>query len=140
MRFYLTGIISSALLLMGCSGGKEAATQAENFLNAYLTADYQQAGALCTEEVNTYLKEALKEFLELPEETRERVREFSSKLKPEITGCEKMEDGTLKIYYSILSAPNPESGQETKAEPRLSGRSLVMTREKEGWRVSEICK
>lgn len=130
-------VLATFFLFNACSPkGPEPEQVTQEFLNAYLTADFSKAATYCTEKISGELQEAVKEINNLSEPLKKHITECAGKFTSRVDHIEKLGKGdTLLINYSIL-----ENGADsTLAESGIISSSLSLIKDNSGgWKVAKL--
>lgn len=132
MRTIIKSLLAAMLVIAlaeSCSNGtKEAASVASDFLNAYFSTDYQGAAACCTEDLSKTLMEAVEDFYNMEDDTKEEVKDISSNISTHIKSAEPLDKETVLVIYEITM---PETTQTVENK-------LTIKKVDDLWRVSEL--
>lgn len=133
-------VVAAAFFLFNACAPKgpkpEQVTQ--EFLNAYLTTDFNKAATYCTEKLSEELQEAVKEIDNLSEPLKKHISESAEKFTSQVDRIEKPGNGdTLLVHYSIL-----ENGTDSiQAKSGIISSSLSLIKDNSGgWKVAKLNK
>lgn len=91
-----------SLLLTYCGRGEESVeAQADEFLKAYLSIDYDKAAALCTDELSQFLNETGREFTILSDSVKAQIVRQTAKVSATVDSIEKRSKDTVIVNYSL---------------------------------------
>lgn len=122
-------VLLAVVMVASCSDGtKEATSVANDFLNAYFSTDYQGAAACCTEELSKTLMEAVEDYYNMEEETKEEVKDISTSISTKIKSTEALDKETVLVVYEINMPETPQPIEN----------HLTLKKIEDGWRVSEL--
>lgn len=134
MKKKISIILLAAIPVLSCSNGPKPENVAEEFLNAYLSTDYEKAASLCTPSLNKDLLKALEERDALDEKIKENIKRHTQHYKPQIntTSLNKNRD-TAVVEYSVINIPATAASSDCSIESRLS-----LVKEKDGWKINAL--
>ncbi len=93
----------SALLLSSCGGHVEqGARTADEFIEAYMAADYEAAASYCNDYVREAVDESAAMLEELDEALRESFMELSAEMKVHRTSVFEHSKDSITVDYDIL--------------------------------------
>ena len=128
----------SAAFLTGCNKGPKPEESATEFLNAYLSADYTTAAAMCTEKLSAFLNESVKEFEALPDSVKSIIKRHTSYLTPHVDSIAATGSrDTLVICYTIVKNDPADTLATGSAEQLINSR-LSIVKEGEEWKVAAL--
>ena len=129
----LLAIVTFACI--SCSPKQKPENVAEEFLNAYFSADYEGAAKFCTPELGKDLMDALQQAQALEESVRANIQKYTQFYKPQIIKSEQPEktDSVTVNYIVINTAADSLSQNRQVKESRVH---IVKTQE--GWKVSSL--
>ncbi len=158
-RLHKVILAVSVLLLAACNNGPKPEAIAEEFLNAYLSTDYEKAASFCTPDLSQDLMKALEQAEALNEEIKAKIKKHTHNYKPQIDSLShnKGKD-TVKIYYSIINSTNsgianttaenpataaPEASNATASNQAVSATQIIsstltVVKAEEGWKVNTL--
>lgn len=138
---YMPLLAAAALFLTACTGnsGNSAENTASEFLNAYLSTDFNKAATFCTEKLSGELKEAVKEVDQLDESIKKHILATTGKYKPQIEDTQKSKTGdTVIVNYSILEQV---ADSTAVSGSNLIKSSLYLIKDSTGqWKVAKLNK
>lgn len=134
MKKKISIILLATLPVLSCSNQPKPENVAEEFLNAYLSTDYEKAASLCTPSLNKDLLKALEERDALDEMIKENIKRHTQNYKPRIntTSLSKNRD-TAVVEYSVMNVPAAAASSDCSIESRLS-----LIKEKDGWKINSL--
>lgn len=132
-------VVTAFFLFNACSPkGPKPEQVTQEFLNAYLTTDFNKAATYCTEKLSGELLEAVKEIGNLSEPLKKHISESAGKFTSRVDNIDKPGNGdTLLVHYSIL-----ENGTDsTLAASGIISSSLSLIKDNSGgWKVAKLNK
>ncbi len=143
MKYSFFGFILSLFFLAfvsSCNMGQKPQAVAEEFLNAYFAAEYEDAAKLCTPALGNDLLEALEEVQALDEPIRENIQKHTKYYKPQITQTEEpQKKDSVTINYIVVKAVSDSlSAPATEVQDKIKESRLHLVKTREGWRVSAL--
>lgn len=135
MKTRISIILLAVLPLFSCNNGPKPENVAEEFLNAYLSTDYEKAASMCTPSLNKDLLEALEESDALEEKIKENIKRHTQNYRPQInaTILNKSKDTAVVEYYVTSTPANSGTSSDYIIESRLS-----LVKEKDGWKINAL--
>ena len=131
-------ITASAVFLAGCSNSPKPEESATAFLNAYLSADYATAAAMCTGELSAFLNESVKEFEALPDSVKSIIKRHTSYMTPHVDSIARTgSQDTLVVCYTIVKNDPADTLATGTAEQLINSR-LSIVKEGEEWKVAAL--
>ncbi len=149
----------AATIFTSCDNGPKPEVIAEEFLNAYLSTDYEKAAAYCTATLNQDLMKALEQAEALNEEIKEKIKKHTPNYRPQIDSLSynKGKD-TVKVYYSIINsipgdtasttaentatdasdASNATASNQAVSATQIISSALTVVKAEEGWKVNTL--
>ncbi len=158
-RFFLCAAILAATMFTSCNSGPKPEAIAEEFLNAYLSTDYEKAASFCSPTLSQDLMKALEQAEALNEEIKAKIKKHTPNFKPQIDSLSRNKSkDTVKVYYSIINstpgntasatAENPATGASDASNAAASNNAifaaqiisstLTVVKAEEGWKVNTL--
>ena len=138
MRYIIAKLtILGALLFAFASCNPTAKPQevAENFLNAYFAAEYEDAAKYCTPDLGNDLLEALKDAQALDDAIRANIQKHTKSYKPQIVKTEQPAKKDSVVINYIVTNINSDS---LSSAANIKESRLHIIKTEEGWRVSAL--
>ena len=138
MRYFITRLIILATVLLAftsCNSSTKPQEVAENFLNAYFAAEYEDAAKYCTPELGNDLLEALKDAQALDEAIRANIQKHTKSYKPQIIKTEQPAKKDSVVINYIVTNINADS---LSSAANIKESRLHIIKTEEGWRVSAL--
>lgn len=93
--------LSIIILITSCDQStKEATDTATQFLDAFVSNDFQTTKTLCNETISEIVSHSEEKYNSIPEEIKKEFDELSKNIKYEITGSEKLSKDSVLIKYT----------------------------------------
>ncbi len=147
MKQIFKPIILTILIVFAtsCNIGQKPQDVAEEFLNTYFAANYEDAAKLCTEGLGEDLLNALEQMQALDEPIRENIRKHTKHYTPQIISTEEPQGkDSVVISYTVVkvAADSINTSLDSNSNPseqnRVKESRIHLVKTQEGWRVSAL--
>lgn len=131
-------ILASALMCIffSCDNSPKPESVATDFLNAYLSTDYEKAASFCTPGLAEYLNEAVKELDNLNDEIKNQIQKHTRYYTPRINSVTKVSKGdTIWVNYSIINTGTKDS---LSTGSQITESVLSIVKQENNWKVAAL--
>lgn len=138
MRSVITNLIILATILFAftsCNSSAKPQKVAEDFLNAYFAAEYENAAKYCTPELGDDLLESLKDAQALDEAVRTNIQKHTKFYKPQVIRAEQpAKKDSVIVNYIVTNI----SSDSLSSATHIKESRLHIIKTEDGWRVSAL--
>lgn len=124
--------VLAVIPLHSCSGSRssEATGMADEFVNAYFSAGYEEAARLCSEDFAALVRESAAVIDSLPQAVREEFMELSAGMTAHVVEVHEFGRDSVVVDYDII--------YPGEIEPMRSAVVVVRDSDAGTWAVTEV--
>ena len=136
MRVLKTAMSSAAIIILftACSNSNKPEDKAQEFLNAYLSTDFNSAAALCTPELQEKFVKAIESVKNLDDSLMKQMQISAAQYTPTVDSLITIGEGDTTLVLYSITKKDTTAIKENLIESTLT---LVKNSNKE-WVVSKL--
>ena len=136
MRVLKTAMSSAAIIILftACSNSNKPEDKAQEFLNAYLSTDFNSAAALCTPELQEKFVKAIESVKNLDDSLMKQMQISAAQYSPTVDSLITIGEGDTTLVLYSITKKDTTAIKENLIESTLT---LVKNSNKE-WVVSKL--